>query len=128
MCHLRHRLRIFLFHRKITYHSPYIHVFLFFNIPWFTKSIMMSWWVLLHGTGCSFEYIFWTATHKVAKFGQIIEINHGKNFSGIFWTIWRTAAKLQVFFNLGIYSNYSVTSYVKIPKCFKFLERWIIDI
>ena len=38
MCHLKHRLRIFLFHRKIMFHSQDIQVFVFLTIPWFTKS------------------------------------------------------------------------------------------
>ena len=32
MCHLRHRLRIFLFHQKVIFHSYDIQVFLFLNI------------------------------------------------------------------------------------------------
>ena len=32
MCHLRHRLRIFLFHQKLIFHSYDIQVFLFLNI------------------------------------------------------------------------------------------------
>ena len=51
----------------------------------------------------------------ITKLGQLIDINQGKNFSGIFGTIWRTGAKFQVLFNLLICSNYSVTNYVKIP-------------
>ena len=33
MCHLKHRLRIFLFHRKIMFHSQDIQVFVFLTIP-----------------------------------------------------------------------------------------------
>ena len=62
MCHLRHRLIIFLFYRKVMFHSQDIHVFVFLTIPWFTKSVR-SWWVLVHEAGCIFEYIFWTTTH-----------------------------------------------------------------
>ena len=63
MCHLRHRLRIFFFfHRKVMFHSQDIQVFVFLTIPWFNKSVT-SWWVLVHETGCIFEYIFWTTTH-----------------------------------------------------------------
>ena len=33
MCHLKHTLRIFLFHRKIMFHSQDIQVFVFLTIP-----------------------------------------------------------------------------------------------
>ena len=46
----------------------------------------------------------------------------GQYFSGIFWKIWRTGAKFQVLFNLTTCSNYSITSYVKIP-VFHFFEK-----
>ena len=46
----------------------------------------------------------------------------GQCFSGIFWTIWRTRAKFQVLLNLATYSNYSITSYVKIS-VFHFFEK-----
>ena len=62
MCHMRLRLRIFLFRRKVMFHSQDIQVFLFFTIPWFTKSVT-SWWVLVHDIGCTFEYIFWITTY-----------------------------------------------------------------
>ena len=56
MCHLRHRLRIYVPFLR------YIQVLVFLAIPWFTKS-MMSWWVLVHETGWIFEHIFWTTTN-----------------------------------------------------------------
>ena len=62
---------------------------------------------------------------------QTLPINRyklGQKLSGIFWTIWRTGAKFQVLFNLGISSNNLVTNYVKIPQRFIFLESWKIDI
>ena len=62
ICHLRHRLRIFLFRRKIMFRYQDIQIFLFWTIPWFTK-IVTSWWVLVHETGCISEYIFRTTTH-----------------------------------------------------------------
>ena len=46
----------------------------------------------------------------------------GQYFSGTFWTIWRTGDKVQVLFNLATCSNYSITSYVKIP-VFHFFEK-----
>ena len=62
MCHLKHRLRVFLFQRKALFCSQNIQVFVFLIIPWCTISVM-SWWVLAHKTGCIFEYIIWTSTH-----------------------------------------------------------------
>ena len=49
MCHLKHRLRIFLFHRKVMFRSQDIQVFVFLAISWFTKSVT-SQWVLVHET------------------------------------------------------------------------------
>ena len=63
MCHLGHRLRIFLFCRKIMFRSQDVQVFVFLNISWFTESSVTSQWVLVHETGCIFEYIFWTTGH-----------------------------------------------------------------
>ena len=61
-----------------------IQVFVFLTIPpWFTKSVT-SWWVLEHKTGCIFEYIFWTATHLVAKLGQLIDMNKSNSFQELF--------------------------------------------
>ena len=82
MCHLRCRLNFFffLFYGKVMYHSEYIQVSVFLNIPWFTKSIMTSWSVSVHETGCLFEHIFWTATHKVTILDQLIDINREKEF------------------------------------------------
>ena len=42
MCHLRHRLRIFLFHRKVMFRVQDIQVFVFLIIPWHTKSDFMK--------------------------------------------------------------------------------------
>ena len=50
------------------FYSQDIQVFVFLNIPWFTISVT-SWRVLVNQVGCSFEYILWTTTHKVAKLG-----------------------------------------------------------
>ena len=49
MCHLRHRLIIFLFYRKVMFRSQDIQVFVFLTILWFIKSVT-SWWVLVHET------------------------------------------------------------------------------
>ena len=77
-CHLKHRLRIFLFYRKIMFCSQDIQVFVFLTIPWFTKSVTSR--VLVHETRCVFEYIFWTTTHEVTKLGQLIDISKDNNF------------------------------------------------
>ena len=58
MCHLKHRLRIFLFRRKIMFCSQDIQVFVFLTIPWFTKSVT-SRRVLVHETIYIFEYKAW---------------------------------------------------------------------
>ena len=79
MCRLRHRLRIFLFHRKVMFHSQDIEVFVFLTTPWFNKSVT-SWWVLAHETRCIFDYIFWTTTHQVIKLRQSKDISKGNNF------------------------------------------------
>ena len=47
----------------------------------------------------------------------------GQLFSRIFLIIWMAATKLQILFNLATCSNYSITSYHKIP-AFRFLKRW----
>ena len=39
MCYLRHRLRIFLFHRKVMFRSQDIQIFVFLAISSFTKSV-----------------------------------------------------------------------------------------
>ena len=46
----------------------------------------------------------------------------GQRFFGMFRTIWKTRAKLQVPFNLGTCSNYSITNYVNIS-VFHFFEN-----
>ena len=79
LCHLKQRLRIFLFRRKIMFRSQDIQVFIFLTIQWFTKSVT-SQWVIAHETRCIFECIFWTTTHKVTKLGQLIDISKGNNF------------------------------------------------
>ena len=86
MYHLRHRLRIILFHKKVMFHYRNIQVFVFLNIPWFTKSVT-SWWVLVHETGCIFEYIFWTTSHQSHQIWSIYRYKQGKYFSEIFGRI-----------------------------------------
>ena len=79
MCHLRHRLRIFLFCRKNMFRSQDIQVFVFLTIPWFTK-LATSRWVLVHEIGCISKYIFWITNHEVTKLGQLIDISKYNNF------------------------------------------------
>ena len=59
MCHLRHRLRIFLFCRKVMFCSQDTEVSVFLTITWFTKSVV-SWCLLVHETRSIFKDIFWT--------------------------------------------------------------------
>ena len=63
MCHLKHRLRIFLFHTKIMFRSQDIQVFVFLTIQWFTRSVT-SRWILVHEARCVLEYNFWTINMK----------------------------------------------------------------
>ena len=121
MCHLRYKLRICWFCRKIMFRSQDIHLFVFLTIPWFTESVTPR-WALVHETRYIFEYIFWTTAHEVTKLGQLIGTNKGNNFSIIFWTIWRTGVRSQVLFNLASCPNYSRTNYVKIP-VFHFFDK-----
>ena len=76
---LNHRLRIFLFRRKIMFRSQNIQVFVILTIPWFTKSVT-SRWVLVHEIRCIFEYMFWTTNHEDTKLGQLIDISKYNNF------------------------------------------------
>ena len=121
MCYLWHRLRIFLFRRRIMFPSQDIQVFVFLTIPWFSEFVR-SRWFLIHETRYVFEYIFWTTTHEVTKRGQLIDISKGNNFLVIFWTIWRTGTRFQVLFHLRTCCNYTITNYVKIP-VFSFFEK-----
>ena len=86
MCHLRHKFRIFLFCRKVMFCSQNIQVFVDLAIQRFRKPVM-AWWVLVHETGCIFEYIFWTSTHEPRKLGELIDICKGNNFQKSFGQI-----------------------------------------
>ena len=61
MCHLRQRLSVFYFAEKFC-SVLNMFKFAFLTIAWFIKSVA-PWWVLVHVTGCIFEYIFWTTSH-----------------------------------------------------------------
>ena len=54
LCHLRHRLRNFLFRTKVMFRSQDIQVLVLLTIPWFAKSVTSN----SVQTGCIFEYIF----------------------------------------------------------------------
>ena len=122
MCHLRCRLKFFYFIGKLCYILKIFKFFVFLTIPWFTKYVT-SWWMLVDETGCIFEFMFWTKTHKVTKLDQTINTWKGNNFKEPSEQFGRLALfKFQVLFNLATYSNYSLTNYVKIP-VFYFFEK-----
>ena len=101
MCHLRYRLRVFLFRRKVPFRSQDIEVFVFLNIPWFTKSrchMSISAWDWVH---------FW------------IYLLNNKSLSHETWPIDRY--KFQVLFSLATCPNYSITNNVRI-KVFHFFN------
>ena len=113
-CHLRHRLRIFLFCRKVMLHSQDIQFFIFLTIAWFTESVT-SWWVLVYP--------------------QLIYppnfVNSYSLFTNQTWSIDRYISKGNIFpesfkqfggMDLATWSNYSMTNYVKFP-VFHFFER-----
>ena len=77
---LWHRLGIFSFRGKFMFHSQDS---VFKTIQWFAKSVT-SWWVLVHETGCIFEYIFWNTTHKITKLDQLLDISKDNNFQESF--------------------------------------------
>ena len=97
MCHLRHRLRIFLFRWKIMFCSQDIQAFAFLTISWFTKSVM-SWevfstWDRVHLWICLLNHN--SQSHQTWPNDRY---KQGREFSGIFWRIWRTGARSQVIF------------------------------
>ena len=119
MCHLRHRLRTFLFHRKVTFHSRDIQFFFIFNHPMIYQicetMISIGTWGRVH------IWIYLLNHNSLTHQTWSIE-RQGQYFSEIFWNIWRTGAKFQTLFNLATYSNYSITNYIKSP-VFHFFER-----
>ena len=120
MCHLRHRLRIFLFHRKVATFSRYPS-FCVSNHPMIHQicDIMMiiSTWDRVYFWICLLNHnSLRHQTWPVDRYKQ------GQYFSGIFWTIWRTGTKFQVLFNLAACSNYFITNYITIP-VFHFFEK-----
>ena len=113
MCHLRYRLRIFLFRRKVIFHSQDIQAFVFLTIPWFTNDdVMMS-----IGTWDSVHFWIYLLNHNLLSHQTwpVDRYKQGQQFSGIFWKIWRNVAKFRAIFNLATCSYYSLTNYVMIP-------------
>ena len=121
ICHLRHRLRIFLFHRKVMFRSQNIQVFVFLTMPWFTKFVT-SWWVLVHETGCNFWIYLLNHNLLSHQTWPIDRDKQGQKSSGIIWTIWRTGAKFQVLFHIVSCSHYLITNHLKVPR-FDFFEK-----
>ena len=121
MSHLTHRLRIFLFQRKVMLHSWDIQAFVFLIIPWSTKSVT-SWWVIVHVTGYIYEDNLLHHNSLTHQTWSNDRYKQGEYFSETFWIIWMTGTKFCVFFNLATCFNYSITDYVKFPM-FHFFER-----
>ena len=120
MCYLRHRLRIFLFRRKIMFCSQGIQVFVFLAIPWVSNELVMmsiSTWGRVYFWINHLNHNLWT--HQT---WSIDRCKQGQYFPEIFWMTWRTGTKFQALFNLATCSNYLITNYVKIP-VFHFFER-----
>lgn len=59
-------------------------VFLAFTGPKRVLEIILAWWVLVHKTEYSFQYIFWIINHLVMKLGQYRDIAMGNIFGNYF--------------------------------------------
>ena len=110
MCHLWHRLWIFLFRRKVMFRSQDIQVFVFLTIP-----CLPNLW--RHD---EYQYMRQGAFLNISFEPQLQiwptdRYKQEQQFSVIFWTIWRTGAKFQVLFNLATCSSHPIINYVKIP-------------
>ena len=116
MCHLRQRLRTFLFCRKTMFGSQYIQSFWFLTIPWFTKSVMprsvISTWDKMH---------FWISFEHGSLHHQTWLIDRWKanNIQESF-EHGGLGLSCKSFFNLATCSNYSITSYVPVFHFFFF--------
>ena len=108
MFHMRHRCRIFLFHFYFNYYLIYLIYDVMMNI---------STWNRMHFSTYLLNYnLLSNQTWPTHRYKQ------DQKLSEIFCTIWRTGAKFQVLFNLTTFSDYPITSYVKIP-VFHFFEK-----
>ena len=121
MCHLSHRLKIYLFRMKIIFRIFVFSRFCIFDNPMIYQicdvMVSISIWDRVH---------FWIylLNHNLLSH-QTRPINRSKKrqyFSGFFWTIGRTGARFQVLFNLAICSNYLITNYATMP-VFWFFEK-----
>ena len=82
------------------FHWSYKNIILFWVMPenTFGQSvcrIFFFWLVWLvnlipgfHGFIVLVEYVFWTTTHEVTKFAQLIDISNGNNFQESFEQFW----------------------------------------
>ena len=111
MCRMRQKLRFFFISLFL---FPFLRYssFCIFNHPMIYQiydiTMSVSTWDTLHFS------IYLVNRNSLSH--QICPINkQTKKFSGIFRTIWRNRAKFQVLFNLATCTNYSITTYVKIP-------------
>ena len=113
MCHLKHRLRIFLFRKKNYILFSRYSIFCIFNhlMIYQICDVMMS---ISTWDKCTFWIYLLNHSWLSHQTWPIDWYKPGQQFSEIFWTIWRTGAKFQVLFNLATCSNYSITNYVKI--------------
>ena len=121
MWHLTHRLRTFLFRRKIMFRSQDIQVFCIFNHPMIYRiydvRMSISTWDKVHFWIYLLNHNLWShQTWPTDRYRQ------GQKSSVIFWAIWRTGVRFKVLFNLVTCPNYSITNYVKIS-VFHFFEK-----
>ena len=112
MCCLRHRLRIFLFRRKIVLFSRYSS-FCIFNHPMIYQicdvTMSISTWGRLHFWIYLLNNNSWS--HQTRPIGRY---KQGQKFLEIFWSIWRTGDRFHALFNLATCSNYSITNNVEL--------------
>ena len=113
MCHLRHTLRITLFHRKVMFHSLNTQIFIFLTISWFTKSVT-SWLSISIWDRVHFWIYLLNHNSLIHQTLSIDKYEQEQYFSETFSTIWRTGAMFQALFNLATCPNYSISNYVKI--------------
>ena len=99
MCHIRYRLKLFLFCRNVMFHSKVIQFFVFLDIPWSTTSVT-SW---LHRV--NFLIYLLNQNSWSYQTSQLINIRKGNKSQDFF----------EWFGELGLSSrSYSVTNYVEI--------------
>ena len=121
MCYLRHRLRIFLFHKSYVPFSRYSSFFcFFFNHPMIYQICIVmsiSTWDRVH-------FRIYLLNHNLLSYQtwSTDRCKQGQYFSETIWRIWRTGAKFQALFNLATCSNYSIINYNKIS-AFHYFEK-----